>query len=138
MSSMAALVDTGFLIALFARSDRYHRSAKAFLAGARDLQLHSIWPVLAEACFFLDANAKSALLKWLERGSIVMHEIGMSDLPGIRKTLEKYRDLDPDFTDAALVTLAGALGIGAIITVDCRDFSAYRLGNGEPFQRLWL
>ena len=106
--------------------------------GKRDLQLHSIWPVLAEACFFLDANAKSALLKWLERGSIVMHEIGMSDLPGIRKTLEKYRDLDPDFTDAALVTLAGSLGIGAIITVDCRDFSAYRLGNGGRFRRLWL
>lgn len=138
MTSTAALVDTGFLVALFARGDKHHQSAREFLAQAGGIQLHSIWPVVAEACFFLDANGKSALLKWLERGTMVMHDIVVADLPAVRKTLEKYRNLDPDFTDAALVTLAGSLGITGIITVDCRDFTAYRLGNGQSFKRLWL
>lgn len=138
MASTAALVDTGFLVALFARSDKHHQSAREFLAGAGNIQLHSIWPVVTEACYFLDTDGKSALLKWLERGTVVMHDIVVADLPAVRKTLEKYRNLEPDFTDAALVTLAGSLCITGIITVDCRDFTAYRIGNGQSFQRLWL
>ncbi len=138
MASTAALVDTGFLVALFARSDKHHKSAREFLGQAGNIQLHSIWPVVAEACYFLDTDGKSALLKWLERGTVVMHDIVVADLPAVRKTLEKYRNLEPDFTDAALVTLAGSLGITGIITVDCRDFTAYRIGNGQAFERLWL
>jgi hypothetical protein len=46
--------------------------------------------------------------------------------------------LAPDFTDAALVTLASIHRINRIITVDVRDFSAYRLSDGRPFERLWL
>ncbi|HNQ57254.1 MAG: PIN domain-containing protein [Burkholderiales bacterium] len=138
MTSTAALVDTGFLVALFAKSDKHHRSAREFLAQAGNIRLHSIWPVVAEACHFLDTNGKAALLKWLERGTVAIHDIVVADLPAVRKTLEKYRNLDPDFTDAALVTLAGSLGITGIITVDCRDFSAYRIDNGQSFERLWL
>jgi predicted nucleic acid-binding protein len=59
-------------------------------------------------------------------------------LAAIRATLKKYRDLSPDFTDAALVTLAGIHGIDKIVTVDVRDFSAYRTRDGKSFERLWL
>jgi predicted nucleic acid-binding protein len=52
--------------------------------------------------------------------------------------LSKYLNLAPDFTDAALVTLAGIHGTNRIITVDVRDFSAYRLPDGRAFERLWL
>lgn len=138
MSSTAAIVDTGFFVALFAQDDVHHRSALEFLGGASGVQLHTIWPVVAETCFFLDAKAKSALLKWLERGAVTLHEIAVPDLPTIRKILDKYRDLAPDFTDAALVALAGSLGVSDVITVDRRDFSAYRLPDGKAFQRLWL
>lgn len=80
---------------------------------------------------------KGAMLEWLERGPIVFHEIGVADLPSIRATLSKYNDLAPDFTDMALVTLAGIHGIDRIVTVDVRDFSAYRIAGKGTFERLW-
>jgi predicted nucleic acid-binding protein len=136
--STAAWVDTGFLVALFARNDAHHVSAVEFLANAERLELHSLWLVVAEACFFLDTRGKVALLSWLEREAMILREITAAELPAIRGTLEKYHDLAPDFTDAALVTLAGIHRINQIITVDVRDFSAYRLPDGRPFERLWL
>lgn len=62
MASTAALVDAGFFASLFARSDKHPKPTRKFLAGAGNVQLHSIWPVVAEACCFLDTNDKSAFL----------------------------------------------------------------------------
>ncbi len=138
MPNIAAWVDTGFLVGLFARNDPPHTSAVAFLANAQRLELRSLWPVVAEASFFLDTSGKIALLSWLERHGVILHELRVAALPAIRATLKKYLDLSPDFTDAALVTLAGIHGINKIITVDVRDFSAYRLPDGRAFERLWL
>lgn len=138
MPSTAAWVDTGFLVALFAHDDTHHDSALAYLKAADDVEFHSIWSVVSEASFFLDVAGKTALLQWLEQGPIRFHEIHLDDLPAIRATLKKYRDLSPDFTDVALVTLANIHGIDHIITVDLRDFSAYRLAGGKVMQRLWL
>lgn len=138
MPSTAAWVDTGFLVALFARDDTHHESALAYLRSATDIEFHSIWPVVSEASFFLDTAGKAAMLEWLEQAPIVFHEIGIQDLPEVRATLKKYRDLSPDFTDAVLVTLAGIHGIDRIVTVDLRDFSAYRVRGKKGFERLWL
>lgn len=133
-----AWVDTGFLVALFAQNDKHHTSAQAFLQSLGHIELHSIWAVIVEACFFLDTNGKLALLHWLERGAITLHEITAEDLPLVRHTLDKYQNLEPDFTDAVLVTLAGLLNIKRILTVDTRDFSVYRLADGSYFERLWV
>ena len=138
MTNTAAWVDTGFLVALFAGDDRYHAAAVDFLRDAGNIEFHTIWPVISEASFFLDNPGKTAMLEWLEEGPILFHEIGLGDLAAIRATLKKYRDLSPDFTDAALVTLAGIHGIAKIVPVDVRDFSAYRTRDGKSFERLWL
>jgi hypothetical protein len=136
--STSAWVDTGLLVALFAHDDPHHASAVTFLKNARRLELHSLWPVVSEASFFLSNEGKEALLAWLEKGPVRFHEITLSHLPAIRATLKKYRNLSPDFTDAALVTLAAIHGIHSIATVDVRDFSAYRLPGGVAFRRIWL
>lgn len=138
MPNIAAWVDTGFFVALFARNDTHHRSAVEFLVNHQYLELHSLWPVVTEAGFFLDTSGKIALLTWLERHGVILHDLSIIELPEIRNTLKKYQNLTPDFTDAALVTLAGTNGINKIITVDVRDFSAYRLPDGRSFERLWL
>lgn len=138
MPNTAAWIDTGFLVALFARDDRYHESATDWLRANATIPLHTLWPVIVEAAFFLDVSGKAALLTWLERGAVTLHDLHVGDLPAIRATLERYRDLSPDFTDTALVTLAVRTGIHAIVTTDVRDFSAYRLPGGKAFSRLWL
>ncbi|SEH06124.1 Uncharacterised protein [Candidatus Venteria ishoeyi] len=99
---------------------------------------NSILPVVVEACFFLDTRGKSNLLRWIERGAMTLYEVTVDDLPAIRAILEKYSNLEPDFTDAALVALAGKYEITKILTVDQRDFSVYRLPKGRQFERLWV
>lgn len=138
MSNTATWVDTGFLVALFARNDSHHDAAASFMESNKQLDLHSIWPVVVEACFFLDNDGKQALIQWLERGAMVMHEINMQDLPLVRNTLDKYKNLDPDFTDAILVTMAELCNIKKMLTVDVRDFSVYRFNDGSAFERLWI
>jgi predicted nucleic acid-binding protein len=124
-------------VALFARDDAHHDSAVAFVKQAAAISFHSIWPVVTEASFLLGHDAKDALYRWLEKDPIRFHELTVRDLPAIRATMKKYRNLEPDFTDAALVTLAASQGISAIATVDLRDFSAYRLPGGRAFERIW-
>ncbi|MEK7990621.1 MAG: PIN domain-containing protein [Thiotrichaceae bacterium] len=134
----AAWVDTGFLVALFAQDDALHESATQYLKNLAHIKLYSILPVVVEACFFLDTQGKNTLLLWIERGAMTLHDIETDDLPTIRTILEKYSNLNPDFTDAALVALAGKYNITYILTVDQRDFSVYRLPNGQHFERLWV
>lgn len=131
-------VDTGFLIALFARNDNHHEDAKVFVKDHQGIEMHSIWPVIVEACFFLDNQGKQSLLTWLERGAMVMHEITPRDTPKIRQVIQQYNNIDPDFTDAVLVALAGQSKVRNILTVDQRDFSIYRFSDGSTFERLWV
>ncbi|HIO97602.1 MAG TPA: PIN domain-containing protein [Leucothrix sp.] len=133
-----AWVDTGFLVALFARNDSHHEEAKAFIKDNQSLEMHSIWPVIVEACFFLNNQGKQALLKWVERGALTMHDITPRDTPLIREVIEQYKNIDPDFTDATLVALAGQSKIRKILTVDKRDFSIYHFVDGSSFERLWV
>jgi len=138
VQNTATWVDTGFLVALFAANDSHHEAARAFMASNTTLKLHSVWPVIVETCFFLDNNGKQALLKWLERGAMTMHDITPQDLPIIRSTIDKYQNLEPDFTDIVLVTMADLSRVRQILTIDVRDFSIYRFSDETVFERLWI
>jgi predicted nucleic acid-binding protein len=48
--------------------------------------------------------------------------------------MERYRERDIDFADAALVWLAEQSGQHAILTVDEGDFSRFRLKGGKRFR----
>jgi predicted nucleic acid-binding protein len=52
--------------------------------------------------------------------------------------LEKYAALSMDLADATLVLLAEWLGHGRILSVDRRDFDAFRWKNRHPFENLLL
>lgn len=138
MSVEKSWVDTGFLVALFARNDNHHDDAKIFIKENQSLEMHSIWPVIVETCFFLNNQGKQALLEWLERGALVMHEITPRDTPLIRAVIRQYQNIDPDFTDASLIALADQGKIRKILTVDKRDFSIYTFSDGTTFERLWV
>ena len=52
--------------------------------------------------------------------------------------IEQYADINLDFTDAAIVSLAGQSKIRQLLTVDRRDFNIYRFADGSRFERLWV
>lgn len=126
------LVDTGFLVALYRRNDALHARAVAFLRGNR-APLVTVSPVIAETSFFLEPRAKAELLEWVARGGLSVAEVPVEAYPALAALLRKYRQLDLDFTDAALVWLAELLGEHRILTVDERDFAALRLKGRKRF-----
>ena len=127
------LVDTGFLVALGIARDPRHRAAREFLARYTG-ELLVPAPVVTETCYFLSTAGKVRLLDWLSQ---LRHKV--LDLPevayaDVSQILARYAALDPDFTDAAIVWLAQESGCRALLTVDVRDFSTYRMSRGRRFE----
>ena len=132
------LVDSGFLVALGIQSDPRHRSARAFLDGFRGKLLIPD-PVIVESCFFLSTAGKVRLLDWVRKAPCSVHPVPAQAYPDLAATLTRYGDLDLDFTDAAVVWLAEKTGCRSILTVDVRDFSAFRLSRGRRFELIrWM
>lgn len=127
------LVDSGFLVAMFRRTDRLRAAARDYLRDhAHPLMTPSA--VIVETCFFLDARGKTELLQWVRRGGLAVAEVPVAAYSDIETVIGKYADRNIDFTDAAIVWFAGATACRRILTVDERDFSVYRLKGGKRFE----
>ncbi len=127
------IVDTGFLIPLFRPAERLRVPAREFLRNNRH-PLLTVTPVIVETCFFLDPGSKARLLEWIQRGAIAVAEVPASAYADIRALILKYADHNMDFADVAIVWLAEKTGCRAILTVDVRNFSVFRLGKGKRFE----
>ena len=127
-----ALVDTGFLVALFRRKDRLSAAAREHLR-AYTYALATVTPVITETCFFLDPAGKSNLLEWVIRGGITVADVPVEAYRDIKAHIGKYADRDIDFADAALLWFATVSGCHSILTVDVGDFSVYRLKGNKRF-----
>ena len=129
----SVLVDSGFIVALGIERDPRHRAARGFLANyAGELLVPA--PVVCESCFFLSTAGKIRLLDWVSRPFRRVLELPESAYPEVGRLLARYADLDVDFTDAAIVWLAEKTGCRTVLTVDVRDFSAFRLLRGRRFE----
>ena len=112
------------------RSDKHHRKITSFLRryGGR---LLTTWPVLTEVCHFLPARTQIAFLKWANEGGLDIRDLPESALASIPAWMEKYIDLPMDLADASLLWIAEQTGIVKILTIDLKDFAAYRLADGK-------
>jgi predicted nucleic acid-binding protein len=131
----ATIADSGFLVALGIERDPRHQAAKAFLKGYKG-EIVVPGPVVAESSYFLSTAAKIRLIDWLVKGRSRIVELTPDAYPDIAAILGRYAKLDPDFTDAAVVWVAGKVECRAILTVDKRDFAIYRLKGGKRFEVL--
>lgn len=131
----AALVDTGPLVALFVRSDPDHARVTEFLRGFRS-KLLTTWPVLTEVCHFLTPEIALRFLRWVDAGGAAAIGVPPEELGGVIGMMEKYADRPMDLADASLVWLAGQSGVREILTLDARDFAAFRTPRGKPFRDL--
>ena len=120
---------SGVLYALFDGSDRHHRRAVDFLAGAR-VSLVANLAVITEVTYLLrfSLEAQTAHLAFVEAG-IEVDQQTIQDIPRIVEVMKKYAGLPADFADASLVALCERRGLEQIATLD-RDFDIYQLSNG--------
>jgi predicted nucleic acid-binding protein len=141
---MNIILDSGYLIELFAKGGKHHKTADQMWLIVRDskLKLHTLWECLAEASHKLNNEGRRAMLAWLARERVHIHHSLMSDLLAMADYMAKYDTASKgdgaDITDVALVFLAERLKTAHIFTVDENDFSAYRTRTGQPFKIVWL
>jgi len=131
------LIDSGPLIALFNRDDKYHRASVAFVHDNRCELITTIASV-TETLHLLDfhRHAQVDFLRWVEAGAVSIEAITLNDFSRIRELTLKYADLPMDFADACLVLLSEKLDIDRIATID-RDFDVYRRYGTQPFT-IWI
>jgi predicted nucleic acid-binding protein len=131
------LIDTGALIALLDRDDKWHAACVDGFGRAR-LPVATSAAVLAELFHLLGDGKRSQTAAWrlLRSGAITVMPITDDDLPELQALMERYADRPMDFADATLVLLARKLKVVDILTVDHNDFETYRIQGKRGFRVL--
>lgn len=137
MRTEAVLVDTGPLVALFRENEAHHEQCKAAF-GRLGKGLPTTWPVLTEACFLLrrDRAAVLKLARFVQEGLLVPRDLDSAFAAWFSRFVERFGDREPQLADASLVYLAERDGFESIFTLDARDFSVYRTGDGRALRLL--
>jgi uncharacterized protein len=121
------LIDTGPLIALFDKDDKYHKKIINFIKN-KNYKFISTTAVLTEVTHMLDfnVNVQILFLEWVMKEGLIIHEIKQENILRIIELTKKYCDRPMDFADATLVIAAEQTGIKQIISINS-DFDIYRL-----------
>src|SRR5438477_5350024 len=122
-----ALIDTGAILALLDRTDRWHDSCVQAFRQLR-LPLLTSEAVLTELFHLVgDRRAEmEAAWKFTRSGALILASIDDSELPHLHSLMLRYSDHPMDFADATLVYLAKRESLSTILTVDRTDFDTYR------------
>ena len=132
-----ALADTGAILALLDKTDRWHRICTETFRQLR-LPLATSEAVLAELFHLVgDSRAEmEATWRFLRSGALVLLPIEDSELNEIRALMSRYWDRPMDFADATLVYLAKRESLSTVFTVDFADFETYRIDGRRRFRIL--
>jgi predicted nucleic acid-binding protein len=128
------LIDTGAILALVDRSDRWHRRCVEAFSTLR-LPLATSAAVLTELFHLLETPQEvDAAWGFLGSGAVTVLPVDDADLPDIQALMRRYSDRPMDFADATLVHLARRTGLVTIFTVDHSDFETYRIEGKRRFR----
>lgn len=132
-----ALVDTGAIVALVNRADRYHHAAVEWFSHYRG-QLLTTEAVITESAYVLAASRahQRAALLWFERARAagLLRVEPTADYAALDEIIARYATLPCDYADATLIALAERTGVLVVATIDQRDFSVYRLRGRKRFR----
>ncbi len=132
-----ALIDTGAILALLDRTDRWHDSCVDAFHQLR-LPLLTSEAVLTEL-FHLVGDTRSemeAAWRFVRSGALVLGTIEDAELQHVRGLMSRYWDRPMDFADGTLVYLAKREFLSVILTVDHADFATYRIEGKRQFRVL--
>ena len=130
------IIDSGQLIALFDRSDKYHKSVLDFMKSYKG-KLITSWAVITEVSHMLDFNLHVQIdfLKWCEIGGVEVYNITQDEISNIRIMMEKYIDIPMDLADGTLMYIANKENIKNIVSIDS-DFDIYRTLKKQSLDNL--
>jgi predicted nucleic acid-binding protein len=119
-------LDTGPLVALLDRRDRYHWWATEHWADV-ELPVLTCESVLSEACFLLQhlPRGPAAVLELVARGAVKMSYAVETDVEALGRLMTRYADVPMSLADACLVRIVERHPATTVLTLD-RDFRVYR------------
>ena len=131
------LIDTGALLALLDRDDKWHARCATAFERAR-LPLATTDAVLTELFHLLGPGKRDQEAAWrlLRSGAITVIGLDDADLPELQTLMERYRDRPMDFADATLVHIGSRHGLADIMTIDHNDFETCRMSGRRRFRIL--
>lgn len=132
------VIDSGPLIALFDKDDRYHEKALKFIKKFSG-ELISNCAVITEVSHLLDFSVAVQIdfLQWIFDGGITVADIATNDLLRIIELTEKYSDLPMDFADASLIVLCERMKIREVASID-KDFGINRTREKKAIKNVFL
>lgn len=128
------LIDTGALLAVLNRNDRWHHPCTEALA-ALQWPLATSAAVLTELFHFLLKQSSDLDPAWdlIHSKAVMVSPIGDEDVPALQTLMDRYRDRPMDFADATLVHLARREQLDTVFTIDHDDFETYRIDGRRRF-----
>jgi predicted nucleic acid-binding protein len=132
---MAALLDTGFMLAVLDADDELHEDCATTL----ELESEPLLPdaVLPELAYLvlreLGYPALTAFLRSLVAGELTIVQTTLPDLNRAAEILDRYADSRVDYVDCVIVAIAERLNITDILTVDQRHFRIFRPKHCDAF-----
>jgi hypothetical protein len=131
----SGLIDTGAILALLDRRDRWHGTCVAAFKDLR-LPLLTSEAVLTELFHLVGDNPHEVDAAWrfLRSGAVSVGTIADAELLELETLMRRYSDRPMDFADATLVHLARRESMNLIMTVDHDDFETYRIDGRRRFQ----
>lgn len=122
----AVIVDTGPIVALLNRRDRFHEWARGEFAGIEPPAL-TCEPVLSEACFLLRgfAGGSAAVLDVVRRGLLAVPFRLDIETDAVKRLMERYADVPMSLADACLARMTEQHPAAVVVTLDS-DFRIYR------------
>jgi uncharacterized protein len=130
------LLDTGVIVALLDRSEKFHQACAEAVHEIL-APLITCEAVIAESCYLLRSlpGAPEAVLENVAAGIFQIPFQLSRDVAGVKQVLRKYRDGKIDLADACLIRLADEFESPDILTLD-KDFAIYRWRKNKPFRIL--
>jgi predicted nucleic acid-binding protein len=124
--SQAVLLDTGPLVALLDRRDRYHGWAKGQVATLPPM-FHACEPVITEACFLLrtQPDGQRALMRMIQRRLIRIEFRLTQEAESVDALLRRYANVPMSLADACVVRMSEVVPDSTVFTLD-GDFRIYR------------
>lgn len=128
------IIDTGPIVALFDKDDKYHRRCIEIIKGIKE-PLITTWPVLTEAFYLLafSPSVQDDLWEFIQRGGVRIEPIEENLHQRCRELMKKYRDLPIDLADATVVAIGEKMKLTTVFTLDHRDFHLFRPRHKKRF-----
>ena len=129
------LIDTGAILALLDKDDRWHKAcSEAF----KQIRLPAVTSeaVLTELFHLVGDKKSDVQVAWefVRSGAITLSPILDEDLEALAMLMARYHDRPMDLADATLVHIARRHSISRIFTVDHDDFETYRIDGRRRFR----